>query len=139
LVPVDWILEQTRALALRRLDEVVKRQVVVLRGIGQCQEARSIDSCNTVDIDRLGVRIAKKPLKRRFELGVPVEDVGIHAVEGIQADIALWKPNGKPFRARIVVRAVNDMGNLVQSREALGQKGARADQNPSVEPGRRVF
>jgi hypothetical protein len=92
-----------------------------------------------MDIDRLRVGVTKKPLEGRLKLGVPVEDVRIHTVESIQADISLWKPKGKPFGARIIVRAVNHMGNVIHSREALGQKGARADQNPGMKPGRRVF
>jgi hypothetical protein len=92
-----------------------------------------------MDIDRLRVGIPKEALKGRFKLGVPVEDVRIHTVESIQADIPLGIPKRKPFGARIIVCAVNHMGNVIHPREALGQKGAGADEDPGVEPGRRVF
>lgn len=139
MVPVDWILEQAGALALRRLDEVLEWQMVVLRGIGQRQEPGPIHSCNAVNINRLRVGIPEEALEGRLKLGVPVKDIGIHTVEGIQADIPLGIPKRKPFGARIIVRTVNDMGNIIHSREALGQKGAGADQNPGMKPGRRVF
>jgi hypothetical protein len=126
-------------LALRRLDEVLEWQMVVLRGIGQRQEPGPIHSCNAVNIDRLRVGISEEALEGRLKLGIPVEDVRIHTVKGIQADISLGIPKGKPFGARIIVCAVNHMGNVIHPREALGQKGAGADEDPGVEPGRRVF
>lgn len=91
-----------------------------------------------MDIDSPRPRRPEEGLKGRLELRVPIQNVGVRSVDCIETLVALGEPIGKPFGARIVVRAVDDMGNVMGRSKALGEKGSRADEDPSIEPGRRL-
>lgn len=117
-----------------RLDQLLEGQMVGLRRVRQRKEPRPVHARDTVDIDIPRPWGSKKRLKGGFELGIPIQNGRIRRVESVKAFVTLRVPIGKPFRARIIVRAIDDMGNVVLSCEPLCQVGPRSNKDAGVEP-----
>jgi len=99
-------------------NNLIQRQVKVLTDIRQGQRAGPIHSCVAVDIDHSRSLSEEFP-ELGFELGVPIEDVHIDAINRIQADILLGPAIRKPLRTGIIRGTVDDVRDVVLGREAL--------------------
>ena len=118
LVHEDWILEQHRTLSLCCNHHFIERQVEVLTDIGQGERPRPVHSRLAVHVDDSSP-LAKERMEFRLEFRVPVEDVGVDAVDAIEAEIPLGVAIREPLRTRAVVCTVDDVGDVHLGCEAL--------------------
>lgn len=59
-------------------------------------------------------------MEHRFEARIPGQNVHGRTVDRIEIDIAFRKPFGKPLRTRVIIRTVDDVGNVHLGHKPLG-------------------
>jgi hypothetical protein len=112
LVHEDWILKKNRSLPTHSRDNSLQRKVKLGTDIRQSQRAGPVHPRLTVDIHDTRA-LAQESVERGFKPGIPVQDGHREAVDGVEADILIRMPTGKPRRAVPLGRAVDDMGNAL--------------------------
>lgn len=71
-----------------------------------------------MDVDHPRAR-AKELVKIGLELGIPIQNVDVDAVNSIETDIAMGIAIREPLRTRAVIGTVDDVGNVLLCHEPL--------------------
>jgi hypothetical protein len=87
--------------------------------VGQCEEARPIHSRLAMDVD-CPRSFTQKPLHGSLKLWIPVQDVHIDAVDGIQTLVPMGESVREPLGCLGIVRTVDDVRNSVFGCKPLG-------------------
>jgi hypothetical protein len=103
--------------------------------IGQREEGATVDACLTVDVDD-SIVTPQTRLQDALKQKIPVQDVCVGRVGGVEANIAAGVLGPKPLRTVLCKGAVDDVRDSPFIHEAGRQKGSRSDENPGMEVGR---
>jgi hypothetical protein len=103
--------------------------------IGQREEGAAVDSSLTVDVHD-SIITPQTGLQDALKQKIPVQDVRLGGVGGIEANIAVGVLGPKPLRTVVCKGAVDDVRDSPLIDEARRQKGSRSDENPGMEVGR---
>ena len=90
----------------------------VLTHIREGKGARPVHACLAVDIHNSRPR-PKELVEFRLKFGVPIQNIDIDAVDAIKTDVLFRVSIGEPLGACTVIRAVDDMGNVLLGYEPL--------------------
>ena len=113
LVHEDWILEDTRSLAFDGRDQFIKVHPQILTRIGKREKPRTIYPRLAVDVDG-SFSVTQKRVKSLLKHGIPVQNIGVYAVDRIQHLVSLRKSVSPPRRRVLVKGAIDDMRNVVR-------------------------
>jgi hypothetical protein len=112
----DWILQDNRTLPTYRLDDGHKWEVMVLTHIGQCQTCRAVHSRLAVNVDdAVQGTLAEKGTQDGFKRGIPIQNVVLKTIDGVQGNILVRILLFPPVRAKNVLGAVDDVRNPIGS------------------------
>jgi hypothetical protein len=124
-------------LALERLQHRLAIHVELGAHVGQRKEGTAVHACLAVDVDD-PIIPSQTGLENSLKQKIPVQDVVIGRVEGIETDIPVWVFRPKPLGAVMCKGTIDDMGDATFIHEARRQKGPRSHEDAGMEVGRRL-
>jgi hypothetical protein len=130
-------LEHAGALPLERLQHCLAIHVKLGAHIGQRKEGATIDARLTVDVDN-PIVAPQTGLQDALKQKIPVQNVVLGRVEGVETDIPVWVFGSKPLGAVVCKGTIDDMGDAPLIDEARGQEGPRSHEDAGMEVGRRL-